>query len=123
MATGLLLSRLLPVQAGPYIPLTLFAEAAWYQQEKVPERSFEGVLSRQAGPMATAGRWNPVQLISAEPGGKPPIRRAVYLGGNPTRLDHLIGRRVRIEGKWVPVLKDRELWPARITALSDGNRP
>ncbi len=62
-----------------------------------------------------------MQLIITEPGQRQPIRLAVYLGGDPTLLDELIGRRVRIEGKAVPVLQGQELWPARITALSAGD--
>jgi hypothetical protein len=112
LAPLLISSLLFSLASDPPNARVLFAEAPWYRQAAAKERTYEGVLRKEASPMATSGRWNPVRLITDQQNVHP-----IYLGSDTHLLDPYLGRRVRLEGKAMEVLGQQEIWPARITPI------
>ncbi len=90
----------------------LFAEEKWYKDAKEKEQTFEGTLHKADSPMATSGRWNPIRLVITEKD-----THEVYLGSKTDLVDQYVGCKIRIVGKAVEVMQNKEIWPARIELL------
>ncbi len=111
LGSGLLAAALCSLAAEPPAAKELFAKEKWYKDTEKAEQTFEGVLRKIEGPMATSGRWNPVRLVISKKD-----TREVYLGGKTDILDAYLGSQVIIVGKPMEVLGHNEIWPARVWA-------
>ena len=94
----------------------LFAKEQFYKEEESKEAEFDGILMKRegkGGPKIGIGRNNPIYLQMEKDS------REVYLGGQPQKLDPYVGRKVKIIGKPMLVLKHREIWPASMLVYPD----
>ena len=95
----------------------LLANEEWYRTQPGAEADFEGVLESVPRPKLGFGGRLPFQLVMADES------RDVYVGARTELLQPYVGKRVRLTGKTVEREVEgrhrREIWPARITALSE----
>jgi hypothetical protein len=102
----------------------LFAQEAWYKDQKGKEEEFVGVLERAAKPgdgVVGFGRMNPYRLVMGESDKK--SVREVYVGSKPDLLAPYVGKKIKLIGKAVDIEVEgrdhREIWPARLEVLGE----